>query len=468
MKRSLLRKVSQRTVAALVVLSFLAAAAGIGAGPVRADATSVAVVTFQNDANAPSGVVESLSNALYRAAASSPNFVVKGGGPISVPKNQLGDQLADALHAAAAAGADHVLIGDVVADGAGSVTFRVAAYRIDPLNIVRAQVFTQPYPPADSQALVAALANDLSALEAPRAGTGTIYSVDNGKIQADLGSSEGFKMSERFNVLRNGQKLAEATIATQHDSYAEIQIENPTSGYKPAVGDRLVSQQAHAAVVPPPPQMSAGAWNPIAWILGAAAVLIAIGQKGAVGNFPSPSPTASSSTLFSVTGAQTGGSNTNPTFTFSFSQAVSSTDCLSVQNDTTRATATATIGGVTRPPTALSNLGFAGFDATCVTLTVMDTVSTYALANPGDKIAFQFTGVIMDTVGDTLTPNPTTITFVRTASSARRPLIATPTPKPISGSQQPGQPAGGGPKHPGGDTNPKGPSSGSGRPNPPQ
>jgi len=445
----------------------MTAAAGIAAGPVRADATSVAVVTFQNDANAPASVVDALSNALYRAAASSPNFATKGGGPITVPKNQLGDQLADALHAAAAAGADHVLIGDVVAYGAGSVTFRVASYRIDPLNIVRAQVFTQAYPPADSQALVAALANDLSALEAPRAGTGTIYSVDNGKIDADLGSSEGFQMGERFNVLRNGQKLAEATIATQHDAYAEIQIENPAAGYRPAVGDRLVSQQSHPAAAPPPPQMSAGAWNPIGWILGAAAVLIAIGQKGAVASFPSPSPTSSSSSGFSVTGAQTGGPNTNPTFTFLFSQAVSSTDCLSVPNDSTRATATATIGGVTRPPTALFNLGVASFDPSCKTLTVMDTSATYTLANVGDQIVFQFTGVIKDTIGDSLTPNPTTITFVRSASAAHRPLVAAPTTKPNVGPQGPGHPAGTGPNNPEPDKNPKGPSGG-GRPNPPR
>jgi len=443
-----------RAVAALIVFAWLATAAGMFAGPVQAGATSVAVVQFQNDAGAPQSVVNTLSQALYNSVANSPNYTAKGGGPLPATQSQLGSYLTSALSAAAHAGADHVLIGDVVAYGGGSVTFRIEAYRVAPLTPIRSQVFTQTYP-TDNQALAAAMSSDVNALEAPRAGTGTIFDIRNGKIEADLGTAEGFSIGERFNVIRNGQKVAEAQITTIYPDFADVEISNASQGYAPAVGDRLVSQESKPAAAIAPPQASAGAFNPIGWILGAAAVLLAIGHGGSANIIaqPSPSPTTSPGGFSVMQSSSTAGAN--PTIVFTFSAPVSSTDCVSIPNDQSRATETETVGGVTKPMTPLANLGSATFDAGCTNLTIMVTNPTYTLFSTGDKIVFTFTSVIVSNVGTPLITAP--ITFTRTSSVARRPLATAPA-HPATAPQRPG----GGPPQTGGQKPPTMPT----KPNP--
>lgn len=420
-----------RFVAISLVVVWCATALMTSIAPVRADVTTVAVIQFENDAGAPASVVDSLSESLYRAMAQSPNFTVKGSGPIVVNAGIDKESSAAQFRAAANAGADHMLVGDVVAYGGGSVTFRLASYRVSPMAIVRSRSFTQSYPPVNGQALVASLSADVASLEAPRAGTATIYAIKGSEIDADAGSADGFHVDQRFSVIRNGQKLADAAIVTIHDAYAVVGISNESRGYRPAVGDRLVSQESQPPLVPV--NTAAGGFNPIYFLLGAAAIVVAIAAKGSVGSFPSPTPMPSSSAGVFTVSQLTFSGTTNPTIVFFFSRPVSVTDFTSIATDTSRASVTPRIGGVTQATTTLLNLGSAIFDATHQQLTVMDTNGSTTLTNIGDSLTFNFTSVIQDTTAHFLTPN--TIAFTRTSSVARQPVgagapLAQPSPAP--------------------------------------
>lgn len=431
-KRSLQPSSGMRFVAISLVVVWCATALMTSIAPVRADVTTVAVVQFENDAGAPASVVDSLSESLYRAMAQSPNFTVRGSGPIIVKAGIDKESSAAQFRAAANAGADHMLVGDVVAYGGGSVTFRLASYRVSPMAIVRSRSFTQSYPPVNGQALVASLSADVASLEAPRAGTATIYAIKGSEIDADAGSADGFHVDQRFSVIRNGQKLADATIVTIHDAYALISISNESRGYRPAVGDRLVSQESQPPLVPV--NTAAGGFNPLYFLLGAAAIVVAIAAKGSVGSFPSPTPIPSGSIApFIVTGpVVTGGTPANPQLTFTFTQPVSASSQTSILGSTAFAFWTFTpSGGSPSSPATLLALGGASFGSS-TTLTVPDS---HQGLNTGDTLSFTFTTSITDSGGDHLTIT----TLSHTASVARQPVgagapLAQPSPIPSTAS----------------------------------
>jgi hypothetical protein len=411
-----------RGVSILLIMVWLAAVASASITPVRADVTSVAVIQFQNDANAPAAVVNALSDALYRAVATSVNFTARGGGPIAVKPGIDRDPGSAQFQAAAKTGAEHMLIGDVVAYGGGSVTFRLEAWRVTPMGLVRTRTFTQSYPPANGEALVAALGADVAALEAPRAGTATIFAIKGNEIDADVGSADGFHVDQRFNVVRNGQKVADATIVTIYNEYGVIGISNPAARYKPAVGDRLVSQESRPALLPA--TTSGGGFNPLYFIVAAAAVLLGIAHNSNVGPFPSPSPVPSGSGApFTVSGVQTGGSGTAlPIWTFTFSQSVSSTSQAAMTGDTTSASWTITRSGITSSPATLGSLGPVSF-SNSFTLVVQDN---NVAVNVGDTVTFFFTANVTSSTGSHLTPNA--IAIMRISSAARQPLTVVPAP----------------------------------------
>lgn len=420
-----------RGVALLLVASLLAALIGALSAPVRADVTSIAVVQFENHAGAPSSVIDALSNALYRAVAASPNYRAKGGGPLVVKAGIARDPMGADFEAAAAAGADHMLVGDVVAYGGGSVTFRLEAYRVNPLALVRTRSFTHTYPPVNSEALSAALNADVAALEAPRAGTATIYMVTPKEIDADVGSADGFHINQHFNIVRNGRKVGEATIVTIYDAYGIVDISNAAPDYHPAIGDRLVSQESQPALVTT--NNRSGVFEPLYFIVAAAAALIALGKKGSVGPFPTPSPLPSGSAApFTVSGFQNGGTHQLPQFEFVFSQPVSSSSQTSMLGTATFAFWQFTPnGGSPGGQNTLQSLGTCSAPPTCFinANTLVLTDNNQPLNSVGDALSFTFTSSITSATGQPLVG--ATINFPRTSSVGRRPLVAQPQPGTI-------------------------------------
>jgi len=285
----------RKFIAAAIGLMVIGAVAAPGAGPARGDAVpSVAVDTFENEAGAPAKVVSDLSNAAYRAVASSGKFVAKGGAPIPMHSTLTADPFMDAMQSAAKIGADEALLGSVVQIGGGQVYYRLALYRVAPMAFIGSQIFSQPYPPGDAQALSASLSSNLATLSAPRQALGTIYSVVDGPI-ADVGTEDGFSLGDRFNVMRNGQKVAEATISSIRDDEASLTISNPAAGYSPAMGDRLVGLRALPPVLPAPPNKSS--FSALGFLAAVGGALLAIGHHGQPGvpggGSGTPAPTGS-------------------------------------------------------------------------------------------------------------------------------------------------------------------------------
>lgn len=359
MNRFVSAKTLQRVIAAAIVMAVMGIVAAPGVGPARGDApTSIAVNEFQNEAGAPSGVAPALSDALYKAVTSSGTFRAAGRGPLPLQTNLTADAFVDALDAAAKAGADEVLLGSVVQMSGGQVYYRLTLYRVAPVAFIASQVFSQPYPPGDAQALPAAFAGNLNTLAAPRQSVGTIYSVESG-VHADLGSSEGFQLGDRFNVMRGGAKVAEASITQLADDDATLSISNATSGYSPAVGDTLVGLRPLPPALPAPP--SASSFNPLAFVVGVGAVLLAIGhhgQPGVQGSGISGSP-APSSSPFTIITAQYQDTPPNIPITVVFSGVLSSASQVGIPGNTTYASWSVcnACGGATPPPQALSALG---------------------------------------------------------------------------------------------------------------
>jgi len=255
-KRLLSGKMLRRFAAAAIGLFVIGAVAAPETSPARGDGTTnIAVATFENEAGAPPNVVSDLSNAAYKAIASSGKFVAKGGGPLPTGKNVMNDPFVDAMDAAAKVGADQVLLGDVIQMTGGQAYYRLSLYRVAPLTYIGSQIFSQPYPQADARAMSAAFASNVATLSAPRQALGTIYSTTNGVV-ADTGTESGFSLGDRFNVMRNGRKVAEATITSIRASEASLAISNSAPGYTPALGDELVGLRALPPAIPVPPGRS--------------------------------------------------------------------------------------------------------------------------------------------------------------------------------------------------------------------
>lgn len=271
-------KTIRRIAAAVICVSIISGVAAPNASPARGDGpVAIAVGAFQNEAGAPANVVSDLSNAAYRAIASSNRYTAKGGGPLPNPSTLTADPFVAQLQEAAKAGADELLSGSVVQAGGGQVYYRLSLYRVAPLTFIGSQIFSQPYPATDPNALTAGFGANVATIAAPRQAIGTIYSTVNGAF-ADTGSIEGFYLGDRFNVMRNGQKMAEATISSITDDYATLTISNAAPGYKPAVGDTVVGVRALPAVQPAPPTHSS--FTALGFLAAVGGVLLAIGHHG--------------------------------------------------------------------------------------------------------------------------------------------------------------------------------------------
>ena len=321
-----IRSLFYKVVSISTCLAVVAMTASPSGTPARGDAPlRLAVTTFQNQANAPAAVINAMSASLYQSISSSGGFTAVGGGPLDIKRDVSGGSFGPALDAAAKVGADEVVIGNIVSYANGQAYYSLSIYRVTNVMLVRSQVFTQPYPAADSHSMAAAFASNIATLQAPRTAMGTIYETDNNEIDADLGTSQGFSLGQHFNVLRNGTKVAQAEITKISDTYAVVTIINPSPGYKAAVGDRLVGLDAQPALLPPP--NTASKFNPLWLILGAGIALLAIGHGG-TGVAPNPQPTITGGGgVFTISGLQvTGNPQQQPiTFIFTFTQPFNTT-----------------------------------------------------------------------------------------------------------------------------------------------
>lgn len=399
-----------RLTAVAVVLTVLSAASAPWPALGGASRPTIAVVQFENDAAAPQSTVDAMSQALYQAVASSSDFSAAGGGPLKVTPAVNGDPWTAALNAGAKARAEEVVVGDIIKADSGSIVYRLTAYRIDPVAFIRSQVFSVNS--AGGTAMTSALAGNLQTIHAPRTAVGTIFSVTNG-VFSDLGESGGFQVGQRFNVMRNGSKVAEARIARIDLTQSTLTLSNQAAGYTPAVGDRLIGLDTQPALAPAP-RANPNTFSLWALVAAAGATLLAIGHHGQPGQpQPFPSVTGSPISGFIVTSAAQSGAAPGPvTFTFTFSQPV---DQSSVDFTNTTAVNYTTTNPIT-PTSPVTNLGGAPptFDSTFTVLTINATTLT-----PNEQITFNFTSAITSG-GVPLTP----FTRAFQESSVRHPLTA--------------------------------------------
>jgi hypothetical protein len=378
-----------RIVSITTGLALIAAVSTPSALPARGDAPlRLAVTTFQNQAAAPASAVTAMSAALYQSISSSPAYTATGGGPLPIKQDLAGGSFGPALDAAAKAGADEVVVGNIVQFANGQAYYSLSVYRVGSVMLVRTQVFTQSYPPSDARAMAAAFASNIATLEAPRTPVGTIYSTYNGELDADLGSAEGFSLGQHFNVLRDGQKVAEADITRISGSYAVVSIVNASAGYKPAIGDRLVGLNAQPPILTPPGNGGSG-FNPLVLLLTAGVALLAIGHGGApAAANPQPTSTGTGG-LFTVSGLQTSGApNTPPiTFTFTFTQPFDST-AFDPANNTSLAYVQISSQGATF--LKLTTLGNATYGPTPTAATTLTILAPGGVIQANDHVAFTF------------------------------------------------------------------------------
>jgi hypothetical protein len=375
----------------LLAVSAVLAVAGVAATPMapaaRGDAPlRLAVMSFQNSANAPAATTNAMSVALYQAIATSGKFTAVGGGPIPLKLDNSGSTFGPAIDAGSKAGADEVVVGNIVQLGGGTVSYSVSIYRVTDVALVRSQIFSQTYPAPDSRSMSAAFASNVATLEAPRTAEGTIYSIYKGELDADLGTAEGFRLGERFNVLRNGQKVADADISSITDSYAVVTISNASPGYKPAIGDRLVGLEPMPAVIPPHENTSG--FNAIYALLGVGAALFAIGQHGQPAGYnPQPVPSGGTGTFTVSNLTVTGTPQTPPvTFVFTFSAPFNATT-YDPSNNLALAFCNVTSQGGT--DLRLTFLGTATYLPTATAATSLTIVSQGILAQ-NDHVSFTF------------------------------------------------------------------------------
>ena len=388
MRRLLSGKALRSLAAAAIALFVIGTVAAPGTSPARGDGTtSIAVNTFENDAGAAPSVVSDLSNAAYRGVASSGRFSPRGGGPLAYEPSLTGDPFVDALRSAAKVGADDVLFGSVVQAGGGQVYYRLSLYRVAPVTFIGSQVFSQGYPPSNAQVLAAGIASNVATLAAPRQAVGTIYST-SGPL-ADVGSEEGFALGDRFNIMRNGQKVAEATITTITADYAQLTIVNPSPGYHPAMGDMLVGLRALPPV--PPAAGYHSAFNPLGLLAAAGFALLAIGHHGQPGVPAGGSTIPPSTSPFTVQPQPVQENLPQATFPFTFSTVLSSTSITDIPAFVSFVQVNTQLPGsnATSPPQTIA--------AFC-NCTVSFTQITGPLGNPETSMSFTATNLVAQEV----------------------------------------------------------------------
>ena len=448
-----------------------------------AGSVSLIVVAPENSGHVSATVLSQVAQAMYDGVVGTGRYDVRGGGPVKVQPSNDGDVLSAALSAGSRAGAQQVVTSDIIQTGDGKIVYRMSIYHVDPIVFGRSQVFQQHFPASDPHVFASQFGTDLAALEAPRTPTGTIYQVTGG-IFADTGSSTGFHLGQRFNVVRGGKKVAEAQIAQISDAYATMEILNPSPNYQPQIGDLLISQEPGPAI--PPATGGGGGGNSalsiIALIAGVGAALLAIGHNGTAatvlcpGPTPSgpscvtPTPTGSGSGFTVVLSALNNSNPLKPTFTFQFSKPVANAATLSGDVARLDVQAQPPPPSTLQPPMPLNTLGGASgtFDATNTVFTVVVNGSLTA----GYAYFINFTNLITATDLSTLTftairyPSSGTLaSFTRplnTGSSGLNPSAPGNTGGSASsgsngnssggkgGGTKPGQPGGGNNPHPGG------------------
>jgi hypothetical protein len=426
-----IRSFFYRLLSVAAVLAVAGVAAAPVAAPARGDApVRLAVYGFQNSAGATSATVNAMNASLYQAISTGGKFTAVGGGPLQAKADLAGGNFQPALDAAAKVGADQVVVGNVVQSDGGKIYYSLSIYRVVDVALVRSQIFSQGYPPPDARSMSAAFGSNIATLEAPRTAEGTIYDITNGELHADLGAAEGFRLGQRFNVLRAGQKVGEADIAKISDSFAVVTIANATAGYKPAIGDRLVGLEPQPAVMPPH-EVTSG-FSPLYAFIGLGAVLLAIGHHGQPADFvPQPNPSGSGGS-FTLSGVTPTGSPLQPPviFTIAFTQPFDST-LFDPANSTTLAYVTLTSQGGTQ--LRLSQLGTFAYTPSATAATTLTITGGQVMA-AHDLATFTFldgsTNGWVDTSGDTFVGATSQIQF----SIGHKPLVSVhkPAPRPVT------------------------------------
>jgi hypothetical protein len=386
-----------------------------GAPPVLGSGPTLAVTNFQNTAGAPGGTLNAMNSALYQSVDQSGKFTAVGGGPLSVQPALDGSVMGPAIDAASKAGANQVVIGELISASGGSVVYRLTAYRVAPLAFVQSRIFSQSS--LSNASLAAGFVTNLNTLEAPREAIGTIYSVD-GPIKADLGSVYGFQMGQQFNVMRNGQKMAQAQITGIEEDSATVEISNASSGYSPQVGDVLIGLQPLPPLTPPM-KGEPNSFSIIGLVVGTAAALLAIGHHGqaaAANTGPVVTPTPISGFTVSC-GTQTGQGTPSQSFEFTFSQPVNTSSV--TFSSPSQIYYETSVSMSQEPLTALG--GTQTWDPTDTILTVTGTAMV-----PGQMITFYFTSGVLDQASAALSPS----SCGYTQSVHRKPASATHVPLP--------------------------------------
>jgi hypothetical protein len=424
---------------ALIFLCAVVAAApqARGSGP------TLAITEFTNDGGAPQSTVTALGDALYAAIDQSGKYTAVGGGPLKVA-NPLreGDSLVNAIDAARHLHAEEIITTDLISVAGGTITYRLSAYRVDPLAFIRSQIFTQSSLAGPS--LTAGFVTNLSTLHAPRTAVGVIYSLIGG-VKADMGAASGFNLGDEFNVVRSSQKVAQAKITSIELDTATLDIYNASPGYKPQIGDQLVGIGVQPAV-PPAPRSNPNTFNIIGILFATGAALLAVNHptSGHAPPPPSPSPTSSGATAFTVSFNSKSGSPPSESFVFIFSQTVNTAGIVFTNN--TYVSYEKTNGGTVITPagTPVTNLGgpppsFSGGNTQL-------TINSSTLNN-GDVVIFSFTSAIKDVFGDSLLPNTLTVSAAQAhhpvpGMSGRKPVgapgqIIVPAPAPNGGVPKP-------------------------------
>jgi hypothetical protein len=419
-----------RALAVLAALACIAVAIVPGVPAARgAGQVAIAVTSPENDAGASQAILEQVGQAMYDGIVATGRYDVRSGGPLKLQLAPDGDALAAALSAASKVEADEVLITDVVRLANGKIVYRMSIYKVSPLTFGRSQVFQQPFPASDPHVFAAQFGSDLAALEAPRTNTGTIYAVEASGIYTDTGAANGFHLSQRFNVVRAGKKVAEAQINTITDANATVDILNPTPSYQAQVGDLLISQEPGPAI-PVGASHSGGnaALDVIALLVGAGAALLAIGHGTTTSQVicpptcASPSPTGSAGFTVSPTGNS--GTTLQPVFGFSFSQPVQGAATFNF-GDTTKISVQDQVGTNTPGPPGTLN-GFAGATATCSfdPSGQLLTVHVNSALQPGHAYFINFQATIMSTTSVSLMPVTFRYPSSGTLATSVRPMNA--------------------------------------------
>lgn len=425
----------------LAAFALIFSCAVVAAAPqARGSGPTVAVTEFTNDGGAPASTVSTLGNALYGAVDQSGKYTAVGGGPLKVPNPMReGDSLVNALDAARHVHAEEIITTDLISVTGGTITYRLTAYRVDPVAFIRSQIFTQSS--LAGPALTAGFVTNLSTLHAPRTAVGTIYSLIGG-VKADMGAAAGFNLGDQFNVVRSSQKVAEAKIVSIDLNTATLDIYNASSGYKPQIGDQLVGIGVQPAV-PPAARSNPNTFNIIGILFATGAALLAIHHPSA-GAPPVPSPQPSStSAAFTVSFNSKSGSPPSESFIFIFSQTVNTAGIVFTNN--TFVSYQKTNGGTVITPagTPVTNLGGAppSFSAGNTQLTINSST-----LNPGDVLTFSFTSSIKSVGGASLQANTLTVS----AAFAHHPIpharVVNPVPVPAPGGVLAPPPHGGGPR----------------------